>query len=284
MTKVMGNTDGSTMDTFYTNTNFIRIAVSTVLLLVTIPHIALGGHKKGISGIFSTLIILNALLPLLPYNFDRNLTRLFSLFLLPPTLVWIVYIITDYRRPNLSQYRNWIIDTLRESVLIYDDTFRLQGYRGSIANLSESESQSMLNVLRAIVEEKHTQKKEGYLPFQEQVYRYRIRPVHKGYLITLLDFTEEQRLLDELMNKNTILEQKRSLLENMETLNVKAYREQFRQQVAIHIQGIVHESLSKLRNMIAVNTDITSLLSCAEDALAEIRHAVRKLVEKEGIQ
>lgn len=281
MTKVIGNTEKSTMDTFYTLENFLRVSLSASLLLILIPHSIIGTRARLMSMLLSIVLVINALVPLVPRNFDRTACTVLSVILIGPLLYWTLFIVNDFKRPNLERYQNWIIDTLRESVLIFDDKLRLQGYRGNIADLSEVASRFLVSEMRNIVIQNTRNLTEGFIKYEALVYRYRIRSVQKGYLVTLLDFSEEQQLLDEVMAKNRILEQRRSLLMNRDSLSLIAYKEKYKQNVTIHIQHIVKKNLNRLRTMIAEKKDPETLLYSAEEALSGIRYAVGRLVGNE---
>lgn len=277
------------MISFYTWSNLLRISAAVVLLMFLVPAVFIvhNSWRKRIPALPCMLIIIiQGLVPLTPFPFVKSLMQTGALLLLPSGLIWLLFLIHDIRKPDMHSYHAWIIDSLREAVLVFDSRLNLQGSTGIIANLKQDFSSVFIEKLRKILksdreaQDPAAPRNEKILRFQERVYRCRYRPVEDGWLFTLLDFTEEQLLLDELIDKNRILEQQSSFLKATEEVELSIRLERYRQKVSSRIQNLLRKKLHHLLSLINGSDDLDPVLACAEDAMTEIRCAVGQLASE----
>jgi|GEM_PF-2735686 len=269
------------MESYYTWGNCIRILAAIIMLLVLVPSVYLEisrGWRRLLSVPVMLLIVAVALFPITPYPALRRILEGLSFFLVPFALLWLALFIRNVRRPDLRNYQSWIIDNLRESVLVFDSQFRLQRSSGPFASLPEEISSGLIEELRGLLRSEDSG--EGTLRFQERIYRSRYCPVEGGWLLTLHDLTEEQKLLDELEEQNRLLERQKTLLVSSEGIELSVRREEYQRNISTRIQNIVREKLETLLELIRAPAETDAVLACAEEAMADIRNAVEQLAAK----
>jgi len=275
------------MESFYTYGNFFRTLAALGLLIYLVPHLVLKSdsilHKLLTLSVMA-LAILQALLPVTPGIEARRIMTVFSWLLVPGGAAWLFFFLRGLKKPDLRHYQAWIIDTLRESVLIFDQTFILQESSGIQKQHSPEESEEFMEELTALIksgqaspESSGRDPAEGLFRQGERIYRYRLQPVSQGYLLTLLDLTEEQLLVDELMEKNRLLQRQHTLLESAEAVDLQTRRERYRKDLSSRILSLVREKLLNLQEQMKHPEDFTLVLHSAEEAMADIRLAVSQL-------
>ncbi len=269
------------MESYYTWENYFGILAAVVMLLLLVPAIFVGlsaGWKRMLSVPAILLIVSTALIPVTPFPVLRQVLVSLRPFLIPLALLWPALLIWKLRRPDMRNYQDWIIDTLRESVLVFDSRLCLQGSRGPVEGLSEVLFAALLEELRGML--RSDASGEGMLRFQDRIYRCRYRQVEGGRLLTLHDLTEEQQLLDELVEKNRLLERRRALLNSTEGIDLSVQQEQYRRDITTRIQDLVREKMKNLLDLIRGPAETDAVLARAEEAMADIRAAVSQLVAK----
>ncbi len=269
------------MESYYTWGNYFRILAAVLMLLVLVPVIYMAisrGWRRLLSFPAILLIAAEAIIPITPFPALRRILENLTPFLVPFALLWLVFFIWKLRRPDMRNYQGWIIDNLRESVLVFDRNLRLQGSSGPVAGLPEESSSALLEELRTMLRSGGSG--EGMLRFRGRIYRGRYRPVEGGWLLTLHDLTEEQQLLDELLEKNRLLERQRTLLKTTEGIDLSVRREEYRRDITTRIQDLVREKLETLLELTGGSAETDSVLACAEEAMADIRAAVGQLASK----
>lgn len=269
------------MESYYTWGNYFRILGAVLILLVLVPAVFMvisTGRRRILSLPAVLLVVCAALFPVTPFPGLRSTLERVSIVLLPFALLWLVLFIRDLRRPDMRNYQGWIIDTLRESVLVFDSNLRLQGSSGPVAGLPEELSSALLDELCGMLRSDGSG--EGMLRFRGRIYRGRYRPVEGGWLLTLHDLTEEQRLLDELVEKNRLLDRQRTLLKTTEGIDLSIRREEYRRDITTRIQDLVREKLELLLELVQGPAETGPVLACAEEAMADIRAAVGQLASK----
>jgi len=196
-------------------------------------------------------------------------------------------------------YRSWIIDTLRETIIVFDPELRVisSGREmfppGSIRTgrpirFPEEGKEDRLKDLQETLKGKSGG--QGAMRYAGRIYHYRFRPLNnrKGFILTLLDITQEQLLIDELQNKNRLLTSRRTILQAGEDLQLNRERERMRQQITREIQNLVQRKLSALQGCLTgtsgIRRDLKEIIGTAEESMTEIRRAVSELSpEKDGI-
>lgn len=275
------------MESFYTYGNFFRILAALGLLIYLVPHLVLKSDtvlKKILTLTAIALAVFLALIPVTPGVEVRRIMTIFSWFMVPGAAAWLFFFLRGLGKPDLRHYQAWIIDTLRESVLIFDHNFNLQESSGIQKQQSPEESAEFMAELTNLIksgqaspEPSDREPAEGLFRQGERTYRYRLQPVSQGYLLTLLDLTEEQLLVDELMEKNRLLQRQHTLLESAEAVDLQARRERYRKDLSSRILGLVREKLLGLQEQMNHPEDLTQVLRSAEDAMVDIRLAVGQL-------
>lgn len=269
------------MESYYTWENYFRILAAVALLVLLVPAIFIGlsaGWKRVLSIPAILLIVSTALIPLTPFPVFRQVLVSLRPFLIPFALLWPALLIWKLRKPDMRNYQDWIIDTLRESVLVFDSRLCLQGSRGSVAGISEDLFAALLEELRGML--RTDTSGEGMLRFRGRIYRCRYRPVEGGRLMTLHDLTEEQQLLDELMEKNRLLERRKALLNSTEDIDLSVQQEEYRRDITTRIQNLVRQKLKNLLDLIRGPAETDAVLARAEETMADIRTAVGQFVAK----
>jgi hypothetical protein len=270
------------MESFYTFANFFRILTALGLLFYLVPHLVLKSDspiQKILTLTVIALTVFMALIPVTPREETRLIMTITSWILAPGAAAWLIFFIRGTGKPDLRQYQAWIIDTLRESVLIFDQQFNLQESSGLQKELSPEKAAEFIDEITALIKPGPGSETpaEGFFRFGERTYRYRFQPVNRGFLLTILDLTEEQLLLDELLEKNQLLQRQHTLLETADTVDLQIRREKYRQNLSSRIIELVRENLLKLQDLMNHPEDITPVLRCAEEAMADIRLAVGQL-------
>ena len=270
------------MESFYTYGNFFRILAALGILCYLVPHLVLKSDstlQKLLTLTAIALTVLLALIPVTPHGGARRIMTLCSWLLVPPSAAWFVRLIKGLGKPDLRHHTAWIIDTLRESVLVFDRRFNLQENSGVRAGLSAEESSAFIEELTALIKSIPATETavDGLFRQGERIYRYRFQRVSQGYLLTLLDLTEEQLLLDEIMEKNRLLQGQHTLLESAEAVEIQNRREKYRHDLSSRILGLVREKLLALQELMQNPEEITPVLRCAEETMADIRLAVGQL-------
>jgi hypothetical protein len=270
------------MDTFYTYGHFFRILFSAGALFFLVPHMVLEGEwkEKAVTALLTLLILFYALEGVTPFPSLRQFFRLPGRLLLPAAFLWIFIFLKGFGKPRLSHYQAWIIDTLRESVLVFDKSLSFQGSNRPVTDLPSEKATELLEKIRTIVAEGPP---EGLVRYGAKIYRYRFSSVPYGYLLTLLDFTEEQQLLDALTEKNRRLQLRRNLLESSKELDLRFRREEYRRNISTHILHLVGDALQDLLNLVDHSKEIDPVISAAEEAMADIRLAVSQLASGENV-
>ncbi len=269
------------MESYYTWENYFLVFTAVILLLILVPVIYIqisSGWRRLLSFPAILLIVVTALIPITPFPVLRRVLESLTPFLVPFALLWLALFVLKVRRPDMRNYHGWIIDNLRESVLVFDSRLCLQGSSGPVAGLQEDLSSALLEELRCML--RSDLSGEGMLRFHGRIYRSRYRPVEGGWLLTLHDLTEEQQLLDELMEKNRVLEGQRNLLKATEGIDLSVRRERYRRNITTRIQDVVREKLEMLLELIRGPAEADPVLACAEEAMADIRAAAGQLVSK----
>ena len=192
------------MESFYTFANFFRILAALGLLFYLVPYLVLkcdSPIQKLLTLAAIALTVFLALLPVTPREETRRILSVISWVLTPGAAAWLIIFVRGTGRPDLRQYQAWIIDTLRESVLIFDQHFTLQESSGLQKTLPPEESAEFIDEITTLIKPGLSTEApaEGFFRFGERTYRYRFQPVNRGFLLTLLDLTEEQLLLDDLL-------------------------------------------------------------------------------------
>ena len=267
------------MTSYYTIDTFLRVFLSLSLLVLLVPSLLLwnGGRKRLISGVPILLLLLQALSVVTPWPPLREVLHYGMLFLIPPSIFWFFVFLRDPGRTGFEQYHSWIIDSLRESVLVFDTDLNFHGSNDSAA------SPDKIETMRDILLADHTDSSsgEGTVRVKDSIIRYRFRKIHEGYLFLIADFTEEQALLDELKEKNRILRWRQIQLHSAEELDIPSKRElTLRAGISKQILIMVREKLKQLRLLITSGEPSDRILIGAEETLSDIRMAVRHIADK----
>ncbi|MBN2049933.1 MAG: hypothetical protein JW760_05760 [Spirochaetales bacterium] len=277
------------METFYTYRVFFHILAGIVFLSLCIP-LAMADRGKGKTflnlGIFffGSLFILSVVTPFQGWS-DLFWDMIFPFFIL--LLIRIVLFLLSLRRPSLRSYQSWILESLRETVLIFNADLSLQGGGGPLTGLSPEASTELMERLRTLLRESRGDSPDDETPFEgtlwceDRAYRYRFHPVRQGYLLTLLDVTSTQRLLNEVVEKNRLLERRKKILEVAKGQEVSLRRHRFRERVTAVIMDLVKDKMEILRGMLETSEDLEPVLTCAQEALKDIRLAVAQKSSEE---
>ena len=193
--------------------------------------------------------------------------------------------------------QSWIIRSLRESIMILDRNRNIISGGGEIfpshlvtpgcslsALIERSEGrENNLQPLRECLGGEGPER--GTIKYGTGTYSFRFSPLEgeRGYLLTLLDITEEQNLLAELRDKHRMLTNRRTILQSEESGNVTLLRkeEEIRERISHEIQNLVEEELTLLRSRLEEQDlsagNIRKLQEYAENSMAHIREAVNEV-------
>ncbi len=293
------------MEYSYTFANFFHILLCTAGLAVIIPLCILAPlstHNPRLRRIALAAAVTGttalALHTVCPWVFFREMLFPFQLLFIPSGLYLAYTLSRSYRNRKIEDYSSWIIDTLREKIIIFDKDMRTiscgktglpaQWFPyGSRPELPETDSDTDFSLLAALM--KKPVKSSGSFSWRGTDLSYRLIPIEKGYLLILLDISEETTLLKELRMKNIQLENSRRSIEQLEEKRLKEEQEQYRNRVSSRINRTVSENLVALLADIETvaasgnnpeKDKIHTMLKHAEESMSSIRSMVRRLASE----
>lgn len=277
------------MESFYTYSNFFRLLGALGALCFLVPRLVLKAdslHEKLFHASAICLVVIQALAPIVPYPEIQRIMPVFLWLSVPGTAAWILLFIRRKDNPDLRHHQAWIIDTLRESVLIFDSRFNLIERSGIRDNLDSCGYAGLVKELKSRIKGESVSEtpSESLFHCGDRIYRYRFQPVSGGYLLTLLDMTEEQKLVDELMDKNRLLQRRHTLLASSETGELETRREKYRLDISSRILEMVREKLQEIEILLRETGEIEPALKCAGEAMTDIRRAVSRFPADESDQ
>ncbi|MBN2657665.1 MAG: hypothetical protein JXR86_11445 [Spirochaetales bacterium] len=277
------------MESFYSYSNFLRILVALGALCFLVPRLVLKAsshHERLLYVSVITLIVIQALAPIVPYPEIRRISPVFLWLSIPCSAALILSLIGGTERPVLLRHQDRIIDTLRESVLVFDRQFNLIEQSGILSGLESGQLAGLVKEMKTHIDSAPFSEtpSEGLFLSGNKTYRYRFQPVSRGHLLTLLDMTEEQKLLDEVMEKNRLLQRRYALLESSETLELQTRREKYRVELSSRILEMVRIKLREIESLLTETVEIETVLKCTGEAMTEIRREVSRLAREEGAQ
>ncbi len=293
------------MEYSYTFVNFFYILFCTAGLIVIIPLCILAPLSSYSSRVrwvaLSTSIIgitALALYPVCPWPDLRKILIPFQILLLPSGGFLIFTLTHSYRNRKIEDYSSWIIDTLREKIVIFDkemctisrgNTGLPAGWfpYGSFPQLPETINDKDLSSFAGILNK--PEKSSGTFMWNGTDLSYRLIPIEMGYLLVLLDISEETALVKELNRKNIQLENRRRSIQQMEGTRLEAEKEQYRSSLSSRINNSVRDNLITLLGDIEAvsgsgqppeTEKIRTMLKHAEESMASIRSMVRRLASE----
>jgi hypothetical protein len=198
---------------------------------------------------------------------------------------------------NWKAHRNWIVRTLRESVMLFDNQRRIISGGEDIfplplirpgKNLTElflltGQEKGDLDELKELYN--RGGEGRGMIRLEERHYSFRLIRLErdKGFLLTLLDTTEEQALVSRLSEQNRILRNRQTILQSGRENNPTWKREEneIRTRISGSIQEMVERQLTRLRADLKIHDisaeNLNRLLARATESMAAIRKSVSEL-------
>ena len=262
------------MESYYTWTNFYQILMATAVVTYGMYKIAMVQNTR--FRLLTTLVVILtinwAMVPITPYSQWLRIMGPLQWLELPVLVLWLFTYWRINKKNDFSRYQDWIIDSLRESIIVLDS-------RGKVEWTNSPVVQDVF--LKTFQESIQNNIDQGLITHGQQTLRYQLHPLDQGYLGYLVDFTREQELILSLRNKNTQLEQRlqflNSLEKNLENQNLQQAQEDVKLDIQQSIQALVDSSLGDFRSALVETRDISELLVQAEKSLQSIRTGVTLL-------
>ena len=297
------------MEYFYTFGTFFHILGCSLLLgtLIPVSLLAPCGScstplRWAALGITIAGIISLALKPVTPWLYMQKILHVFQLLTVPAGIVLAFSLVLSYRNKTIGDYSSWIVDTLRETVIIFDQDMRVISCGkpllpdswfppGEKPGLPEIENSDSISRLRNSLELREAA--SGTLTYGNSRTYYRFTPMRLGYLLTFLDVSGETILLEELAEKNIQLENRSRSIQAMEETQLTTAKEQYRGTLFTQIHTAVRRNFIRLLAEIEKitagttspgNAEIKQTLKHAEESMTAIRSMVRQLaLEREDL-
>ncbi|MBN2627018.1 MAG: hypothetical protein JXA95_10165 [Spirochaetales bacterium] len=198
---------------------------------------------------------------------------------------------------NWKAHQNWIVKTLRESVMLFDSQRRIISGGQDIfppplirpgRNLTElflltDRDKGDLDELKELYN--RGDEGRGMIRLEERHYSFRFIRLEreKGFLLTLLDTSEEQALVSRLSEQNRILHNRQTILQGgrENNLTIKREENEIRTRISGSIQKMVEKQLTRLRAELKTGDisaeNLNRLLAHATKSMTAIRKSVSEL-------
>ncbi|MBN2510895.1 MAG: hypothetical protein JXB03_11485 [Spirochaetales bacterium] len=278
----------------YNYRSFIMVFSALVLLSAVIVKAVLSFTNRprvySVWGTSAAVFLLSwSLGAICPFDRTRTILRFLHVLSLFPLCYTTVILVFGARILRVSGrfrlYEKLIIDNLREHIVLFDSHRRVvslgrENILPGVFSINEipyiqagHEFQDLGSVITG-----HTAA-SGTLYSQEKVWQYRFYPLGRttGSLLTFLDITREQELIDELKQVSRSLSRKKRLLVSLQDMNTEKQIARLHEHIIKSIDAEVRKNMHHFLSLLEKGTSCKELIAAAEGSLREVRHLVTEL-------